>query len=188
MNQKFIQVTKQIGVLAQLNSYWLLFSLPIVTMIPATYSLITCLAHKNRESHHLFHLFNTTFKSQLSWQKLGKSVGIFLIGISGGKLIFVSLTDKRWLLLYLVIGGMIQVFILVIIQTYLKTLNHKDTIGSQFLQLCHKFPLILVKLMIKLILLLLCMSVYPKISFFFFISGPAYVITQHLVKLHQYSY
>lgn len=181
-----VKGTEWISNMAILNLAWLLFSLPIVTIIPATDALFDVLHDWEVEtpSESIFHLFTQSFKKNFKHSyKFG--LPIFLIAaIFVLDIVFLSMQTipDAWFQLFKYALYTLSVLFLVgVLFGYPLSKRIQTTTPRTFLMglmMAVGHPLISVGLLISLVVICFVLLRWPALLFFFSASGIAWISTK----------
>lgn len=177
--------TEWVSRLAILNLVWLLFSLPILTMIPATNTLFYILHQwsNGETSLPIFNTFWTHLKTHF-WNgyKIGLPIFIVVIILFIDRWILNSISNPpAWVQIYLyvlyffsILFSLTALFFAALSKKLTLTIP-KQLLTSFLLMIGH--PLVSLGLLATVLLLLLLFSIWPAMIFFFSASGIGWAAT-----------
>ncbi|MFC6465342.1 DUF624 domain-containing protein [Marinilactibacillus sp. GCM10026970] len=191
-----VRFTEWFANLSLLNMIWLLFCIPVVTIIPATESLFYVVnrLYKGKEKHPV-QLFLSHFKEN-GWRNF-KQNGYLLVIYALFLFDFVVIRNRTdlpdWMYLFTVAITVLFVLVVLLSVYYfsLKNMIELNT-GKRWLlsfYLIFKYILSNLGLSLALALLFILMFLWPTLGIFFSMSVPVLISTlvveRNLSKLHE---
>lgn len=189
--------TEWFSSLALLNLCWLLFSLPLITIIPATdtvFELVNQWEITGRPKsifRHFKETFKTNFKTSYQWGLPFFAV-LFIIGVDIYILKQITM-DEAWfhILKYAFYTFSLLITVALFYAYPLSKRSNKKSVRvfvSGFLTVIGN-PLLTGGVVLSFIALAILFSIWPALLFFFSVSGPAWLMTkavsQALKKLEE---
>lgn len=185
-----VKATEWVSNMAILNLTWLLFSLPIITIIPATDALFNVIHDWEAEtpSEPIFHLFTQSFKKNFKHSyKFG--LPMFLIAaIFVLDIVFLSMQtipDAWFQLFKYALYTLSILFLLGALFSYplskrIQTTPLRTFLSGLMLAIGH--PIISLGLLLSLIIILFILLRWPALLFFFSVSGIAWLSTKAVTQ------
>lgn len=190
LSAKIVVVTEWFAYLAGLNLLWLLLSLPLITVFPATNALfkaISCIKDGDREE--IFLGFWKTFKEN-SIKVIKRDWLIGLVGvILMGNIFYLSRLFQPTPILQVLLGANILLCSLFFVfSLYLYSLFQQKEIDKKEAWLLAfyysmKHPFYSIGLLLSCMILFLLFLFWPAMSFFFSASLPAFLGTTALIQV-----
>lgn len=189
-----VTFTEWVSRMAILNLSWILFSLPVVTIIPATDALFNVMNQLEEErvpTESVFQLFRSSFKREF------KSSYAFGLPAAAVGLVFIVDTiflnavndSAAWFQLFkYALYTLFVLFLIGVLFSYPLSKRVKEKPVRQFLMglmLAVGNPLISLGMMASLVALIVVFLYWPAMIFFFSVSGVAWLSTKavhHAIK------
>jgi uncharacterized membrane protein YesL len=188
-DSKIVSITETFASLALLNLCWLVCSLPLITILPATNALFYMMHEIEKgEKEQIISRFWKFFKE--TWSMTLKKD--WLIGIVGcilmGNIVYLYSQSELSVFFQIIYGSHLFLAALgfVLLLRYYSLNNQGIKIRREQWILAYyytfKFPATSVGLLVSIFILLVLFLFWPALSFFFLISAPAWLSIKAIHK------